>query len=615
MIDSQQLAEPGHPARTAHFGLFELDLQTAELRRNGTKVRLQEQPFRLLVFLLERSGNIVTREELQQRLWPSEFVDFDHSLNAAVRKLREALGDSAENPRFIETLARRGYRFIAPVSWDTESTTTPRPRRFSAITFLIAAVMVIAVAAAVLLTRKPEVAQPARIDAIAVMPFTSEDSQSAHLVEGMTELLIDTLSRVPNMRVMARTTVFGYKGKKVDPDEIGRTLHVSGVIVGHLRHEGDRYFFHVELIDVRNGAQVWGNRFEGNNAELSTIQNRISQELWDRLSGSSWRMTNRTTKDSEAYQLYLRGLYAWNRRSKASLDQAEKLFKEAVVRDPNFAAGYAGLANTYGVMVGYGILPVPEGTTKVVSAAQKALELDPSNAEALVSLATTKFRSVWDFPGAEADYRRALALNPNYATGHQWFADYLRSMGRWDEARHEIETAYKLDPLSAPINTMMCCSFYLERRYREAIAFSQRASALDTTFGAPSCVGNSLLQLGDLDHAMQYFKEHESAPYAFKDVTAYTHSGREHFFLRAADWLKRAQSSNLETPVTIAGMYARAGKNDEAFSWLEKAYERRVSALINVNVDPAFDSLHNDPRYDDLLRRIGLPKVEPPRLQ
>ncbi|HEY6844534.1 MAG TPA: hypothetical protein VI391_10215, partial [Thermoanaerobaculia bacterium] len=303
--------------------------------------------------------------------------------------------------------------------------------------------------------------------------------------------------------------------------------------------------------------------------------------------------------DPQAYDHYLWGLYALNNRD---LPNALDWFNQAVAHDPKFAAAYAGLANTYGVMVGYGRIPPDEGANKVLSLARKTLELDPNNAEALVSIATTKYRNLWDFRGADADYRKALALNPNYATGHEWYADYLRSMGRWADARREIELAYKLDPLSPPINAMMCYQLYYERRYREAIDFSRRAGERALNCGAPGCVANSMMAIGDFDGAMKALNPGDRA---------YPRDP-EKFFLNAAEWLQSAKSPSLETPLTIAAMYARAGKRDEAFAWLEKAYQRRVSMLTNVNVDPAFESLHSDPRYDDLLRRIGLPKVSAP---
>ena len=599
MTEPSYVPEPDHPPRIARFGTFEVDFQQQQLRREGREVRLQVQPFRILALLVERAGQIVSREELRDRLWPSEFVDFDHSLNAAIRKLREALGDAAENPRFVETLARRGYRFIAPVSWDGPQPVATNRRPM----FVVAAILAVLIAALVYVAIRKPVAAPAQIDAVAVLPFTNDDPQTQYFSDGLTEILIDQLSHLPDLRVMARTTVFAYRG--MDARKTGETLHVAGVITGHVRHVGDRYEIHVELIDVKDGTQLWGYQFEATPATLSSVHTMISEELTTVLRQGVDREHRRLlasgyTTNSKAYDHYLWGLYALNRRD---LNSALNWFNDAVTADPNFAAAYAGLATTYGVMNGYGRIPTELGVPKVLALARKTLEIDPNNAEALVSIATTKYRNLWDFKGADEDYRRALALNPNYATGHEWYADYLRSMGRTEEAKREIEVSHSLDPLSPPINVMMCFSFYYERRYNEAIAYARQARARHPDCGAPSCVASALMALGDIDGAMKELKE-------AKPVTAsgpYPKEPRK-FFAAAAAWLEQNPQA-ADTPVSVAAMHARAGDKDKAFAWLEKAYEHRASMLTNVNVDPAFDSLRSDPRYDALLKRIGLPRV------
>jgi len=600
MTEPSYVPTPDHPPGIARFGTFEIDFPNRQLRRDGRAVRIQVQPFRLLALLVERAGQVVSREELQERLWPNEFVDFEHSLNAAVRKLREALGDSAENPMFVETLARRGYRFIAPVSWDGERVVAMDRRPMFVVAAILAAVLIAAIV--YISIRKPATAS-APIDAVAILPFTNDDPQTQYFSDGLTEILIDRLSRVPDLRVMARTTVFAYKGK--DARQAGESLHVPGVITGHIRHHGDRYEIHVELIDVNDGSQLWGYQFEATPATLTSVQTMISEELTTVLRQGVSRDRRRViasgyTSDPKAYDHYLWGLYALNRRD---LPSALNWFNDAVVQDPKFAAAYAGLASTYGVMTGYGRISPEQGVPKVLAMARKTLELDPNNAEALVSIATTKYRNLWDFSGAEADYRRALALNPNYATGHEWYADYLRSMGRWEEARREIELAHRLDPLSPPINVMMCFSFYYERRYKEAIDYAEHLRAQHPDLAATGCEASALMAIGDIDGAMKLLKEKRpisaSAPYP-RDP--------QKFFAAAASWLEHNQQA-AETPVSIAAMQARAGNRDKAFAWLENAYEHRASMLTNVNVDPAFDSLRSDPRYDDLLKRIGLPRV------
>lgn len=590
----------------ARFGVFELDLRSAELRRDGVRVKLQEQPFRLLAALVQRPGEIVTREELRQTLWPSEFVDFDQSLNAAVRKLRTALDDSAENPRFVETLARRGYRFIAPVSW-VAGPRTPARRRHYTVPIAIAAVLVLA-AAAFLFFRQRTVPRAA-IDTVAVLPFTIDDKQNEHLSDGLTEMLIDNLSRLPNLRVIARTTVFRYKDS--DLGRAARELGVSAVVTGRIRRERDRYTIRVELIDVRDNTQIWGDRFDGGAPDLPSLQNQISEELSLRLRRGVGRERYLTaTANPQAYDEHLKGLYAFNKRE---LKKALEHFNRAVEYDPGFAGAWAGIANVYGVMVGYGQLAPEDGVPKTLAAARRALELDPDNAEALTCVASTKYRNLWDFPGAEHDYRRAIASNPNYATAHQWYADYLRSMGRFAEAHRENESAYKLDPFAISTNAMMCYALVYERKYDQALAFTTKAAELDPQLSLTKCRVKTFIIQHDFDSAVSDIEKEYPRSVAAQQMIAQYRSGGPRSFVRGyLEFLESMGQPEVNAPTEIAEAYAALGDRDQAFAWLEKAYAHRVSRLTNVNVEPGFDSLRDDPRYDDLLRRIGLPKIPIP---
>ena len=596
------------------FGVFELDPAQGELRREGVKVRLQDQPLRLLQVLLERPGEIVTREELRERLWPKEFVDFDHGLNTAIRKLRAALDDTADSPRYIETLARRGYRFIAPVS-PAVASEMPRGATRSLPVILIAVLAVALIAAAIFWIReRGRSAARNAINAVAVLPFTNNDAAAEHISDGLAEILIDTLSLTPELRVTARTSVFRYKGQPVDFSRIGTDLNVGALVTGDIRRSGDRFTIRVDLIDVRDATQIWGRRFEATSSDLSAVQSRISDELSrtlrQRISADRQRLIGRAyTRDAEAYDLYLRGLYAWNRRSKDDLRTSVELFRQAIDRDPSFAAAYAGLANTYGVMVGAGILTPDRGTPMVLAAARKTLELDPSNAEAYTSIATTQYRNLWDFPSAERNYRRSLELNPNYATGHQWFADYLRSMGRLDDARREMDIAYALDPLSPPINGSKCWSLYVERKYREALAFSQKVANVDPRLRAGFCEGAALAALGEFDALIRQLEESGDANAAAL-AAAYRSGGQRGFYAKRVEFMLGRQTQGFSTPVEIADAYARLGDYEKAFEWLEKGFVERASRITSINTNAAFDGMRDDPRFKDLLRRVGLPEVK-----
>lgn len=595
------------------FGVFELDLRSGELRREGIRVPLQEQPFKLLAFLIERAGEVVTRDELRERLWPSEFVDFDHGLNTAVRKLRTALDDSADKPRFIETLARRGYRFIAPVSWNGEQSVTPAPpsRRFALPLAIAAAIVIIAAIAFLVMRRDPvPAAPPSKIWAIAVLPFTYTDAQTEHLGDGLTEVLIDTLSRIPDVRVMASTTVFRYKGQDLDPKTVGDELDVGAIVTGDIRQQNDRYQIRVELVDVRDGSRMWGSRIDIPTSDLPQAQSRISDQLADHLR-SGRKGPGAYTANAEAYEMYLRGLHAWNQRGNQNILQSIEYFNKAVDLDPMFFAPYAGLANAWGVMVGSGSLPPEEAAPKIMAAAKKALELNPGSAEAYTSMATTKFRNLWDFAGAEQDYRRALSINPNYATGHQWYSDYLQAMGRFEEARREIDIARRLDPLSRAITGAKCFSLFQERRYRDAIAFISYVVEIDPRVASIQCVLESYAAIGETDQLMAIL-EKQDTPESRALVNAYRRGGKRALQQQRLENLLERQKGDYHLPVEIAEVHALLGNHDEAFRYLEIAYRHRVSRLTSFHLHPGFDSLRDDPRYDDLLKRIGLPRIDGP---
>ena len=616
MTESPDLAASGDPSRRARFGVFELDLATGELHRDGLKVKLQEQPFRLLVLLLERPGVIVTRDELRERLWPAEFVDFDHGLNTAVRKLRTALEDSADNPRFVETLARRGYRFIAPVSWSSAPEVPPaepgaaptrsRPR------WIVPVIVAVTIGSgALFFQRRPSDTSAKTIGAVAVLPFANTERQSEHVSDGLTEVLIDTLAQIPDLRVTARTTVFRYKGTPIDPRRAGKDLDVEAVVAGSVRRDGEAYAIRVELVDASDGAQLWGARYRATAADLPKVHSRIAEDLILRLREGATRGPRRIyTADGEAYDLYLKGLYLWNTRAAANVKQSIQYFTRATEMDPKFAAAYGNLSAAYGVMVGHGLVSPDEGVLKIIANANKALELDPSNTEALATLATTKFRSLWDFRGAEQDYLRAIASNPSYATTHQWYADYLRSMKRPAEARRAIDTAHHLDPFSIPVNRNMCDHLYLERRFAEAIAFSARMSQIDPAFVHPSCLESTYAVLNDFEGLLsaraQYLKTPQENEATEQMTAAYRSSGRSALWKKRIELLEASPARDAKS-VEIAKAYAALGDEDQAFVWLEKAYQRRVSPLTNFHIDPAFDSLRDDPRFDALRQRIGLP--------
>ena len=444
--------------QVVRFGVFEVDLRSGELRKQGLKIKLQEQPFQVLATLLERPGQVVTREELQKKLWPEgTFVDYEQGINIAVKKLREALGDSAEKPRFVETLARRGYRFIGQIahrpqnspederlelgSTDAPGTgrlakaeSEPR-RRFGplAVGVLVLAMLVAGGGYYWFASRDTNTHQA--IDSLAILPFTiaGGDATSEYVSDGITESLINDLSGLRQLRVVARTTAFRYKGQERNPQEIGRHLKVDAVLTGRVLLRGDSLNVQADLMNVSDGSQLWGEQYQRQFTDLLALQEEIAREISEklrlRLTGEQQKqLTKRYTENTEAYQLYLKGRYHWNKRTAEGLNKGIEYFKQAIVRDSNFALCYAGLADSYNMLAGYSLAPARDSFPQAKEAARTALKIDNTLADAHTALAFALMHYDWNWPEAEREFKLAIELNPNYASAHRWYAIYLQSM-------------------------------------------------------------------------------------------------------------------------------------------------------------------------------------------
>jgi TolB-like protein/cytochrome c-type biogenesis protein CcmH/NrfG len=497
-------------------------------------------------------------------------------------------------------------QLVFPAPHAPPATQSPRGRWLAAVA--LAASVACTVVFALLRLPEPRLAPPA-IRSIAVLPFTNSDPRAGHVSDGLTELLIDDLASIPDLRVMARSSVFRYKRREVSPARTGQELKVDAVVTGDLRRETGRFVIRLELIDVRDGAQLWSGSYPAQTASLPVVQRRMAEELARELRGERAAPAPRRTAAKypprpEAYEQYLLGLREWNDRRRESLVRSVAHFRRATELDPQFAAAYAGLANAYGVMVGYGQLTASEGTLLTLAAARKALELDPGNAEAHTSIASSSFRSLWDFSSAERDYRRAIHLNPSYATAHQWYGEYLEAMGRFPEARREIETAFAIDPLSAAITSDLCWISFAERRYEQAIAFGRDVEARDPSRTPERCITNALLATGQFDEVLRRL-EARSAPAAASLAEAYRKGGPRGFYSARLQGFLRFQPR--PEPIIIARHHALLGDRDQAFVWLEKAFEGRASGTPSFHVDPAFDAIRDDARFRALARRIGLP--------
>lgn len=631
-MDSQPGAET-----TVRFARFELNLQTGELRQDGVAIRLQPQPTLILTLLASRPGSLVTREEIQQRIWGTEtFIDFDTGLNSAIRQIRHALKDDTEAPRFIETVPRRGYRFLAPIEKIENNGTAPavqplltpdrsdvpatKPRMWWRSRWILAgggvalvALLVVAIWLAMFR------AHGEAIDSVAVLPFinASNDLDTEYLSDGITETLIRQLSQIPRLRVMARSTVFRYKGSKIDPQKVGRDLNVRTVLTGRVLQRGETLTISMELMDVRDGSQLWGRQYNRKLTDTLAMQEDIAREVTDklrlRLAGAEEkRLSAHATENAEAYQLYLKGRYYWNKRTPEAIQKAIESFQHAIEKDPGYALAYAGLADCYHVPVNP-LLP-KEKMMLAKAAATRALQLDDTLVEAHTTLARVLFAYDWDWLAAEKEFKRALELNPRYAPAHQWYGGYLSSTGRFPEADAEKKRALELEPLSLAINFEMGLASYFSRNYDQAIDQFQKTLELDANFPPPhTFLAAAYEQKGMLKEATAASQKAVTVTQGPPRALAmaglahiYATSGRKAEALKILAELQRLSEHTYVPATDMALIYVGLGDKGKAFAGLDKAYEEHAFTLSNLKVEPRFDPLRSDPRFADLLRRIGL---------
>jgi TolB-like protein/Flp pilus assembly protein TadD len=566
------------------FGVFEFNLQSGELFRQGRRLHLSGQPSRILGLLVRRPGEMVTREELRDLLWPGDtHVNFEQSLNAAMTRLRHVLGDSPENPRFIETMARRGYRFIAPAS-------------------------------------VPEHHAPAyAIRSVAVLPFENATSEpdADYLVDGITEAVIDSISRLPGMRVLARSTVFRYRGKIGDGRTLGRKLNVGAVLVGRASKRGEELVIRTELVDVQNGWLIWGEQISCALSNLLGIEAEISGKIFEKLRSELAGRTDRPiasrrqTTSNAAYQDYLKGRYHWNRISAGGLQKSVHHFEEALKKDPEFALAHAGLADAYGLQGLFGLLPPDEVMPKSKSAAIRALEIDPDLAEAHTALAGVLKHYERDWLGAEERYRQALQLNPNYVHAYRGYAALLSARSRFEEAMSQIGRAHELDPLSVIVSMEMAWHLFLARDYDRAIQNALRVTDLEPEFpSAQFILALACEQTGKfgeaqaaLERSIAISQGHSSGLASLGHLFATT--GRKQEALGILDRLNEIANRQYVAPFWHAVVHAGLDDADAALEQLERSYALRDLWLVWINTDPRLDRLRGDARFQQLLRRVG----------
>jgi TolB-like protein/DNA-binding winged helix-turn-helix (wHTH) protein/Tfp pilus assembly protein PilF len=629
------LSNPADLPRLLRFGQFELDLRTAEIYREGKRLKLQEQPCQVLALLIERPGELVSREELRKKLWPNDtFVDFDHGVNIAINKLRDALGDSAEKPRFIETLPRRGYRFIAPVdapktSRDGEPTsqvTSSRAGRAGSgsITWrraLLPALLALSLAAVFFFSVRYWRGRNAEnsIRSLAVLPFEnfSGDPSQEYFVDGMTDELTTNLAKIKSLRVISRTSAMKYKNVRAPLAEIARSLHVEAVVEGSVVRSGDKLRITAQLIDARTDRHLWAEDYNRDLRDVVAVQDevarRIAQEIRTTVTPEERaQLTSQRQVNPEAYEAYLRGRYFWNKRTEEAVRKAIPYFEQSMSKDPNYPLAHDGLADCWLSLGWYGYVPPKEAFPRAKAAAMRALELDDSLAEAHTSLAFASMNYDWDWSTAEREFRKAVELNPNYANAHHWYGDYLSAVGRHEQAIAESRRALELDPLSPIINAWLGWRYYFARQFDQAIDQYRKTLEIEPDFVPVHLVlGQAYEQKGMLKEAIAELEKAASlsqgAPlYAASLAHAYAVAGRR----SEAETLlhqtnERAQHAYVPS-FHVALIHAGLGRKEETLAWLERGYQERSAWMVWLKVDPRFDFVRSDARFQNLLRRVGL---------
>jgi len=535
--------------------------------------------------------------------------DFDRVIAHCLEKKPEERFQTAQDLTFALRTISTSSGVVSPVRQQAK----PRSR---AAVWIAAAGLGVVLAALIALWAF----RSSAIRSIAVLPFANvgADPNTEYLSDGITESIINSLARLPNLEVMSRSSVFRYKRPDVDPVTAGRDLKVQAVLVGRVMHRGDQLSISAELVDTGSNRQIWGEQYNRKMTDILTIQEDISQEISGKLrvklSGEDKkRLTRHTTENIEAYRLYLQGRFQWNKRTLEGMQSGIEFFQQAINKDPRYALAFAGLADAYSLLADYNVLPAKEVMPRAKIAAMKALEIDDTISEAHASLGWSKLTLDWDWPGAEKEFKRSLDLNPNYATAHQWYADYLIVMGRGEEARASVKRAHDLEPVSLPISVALAAASYYTHEFDQAIDQSRRAILMDPQFvGAHVVLGRADEQKGayaeavaELQRALQ-LSEGDSNELAALGH-AYALSGNRGEAQKAlADLLDRSTRTYVQ-PMWIAAIHTALGNKDEAFQWLRKALGDRSVWLIYLKADPIFDSLRADPRFVDVVRQVGLP--------
>ena len=637
------MAQSSQARTQIKFGPFATDLHTRELFRGGTRIKLQDRPFDILAMLLERPGDVVTREEMRARLWPDgTFVDFDNNISSAMGKLRAALGDSASEPRYIET-ASHGYRFVGHVTFagvagsagtsaaetanlespaariDTQGPPKQTRRKWLWASLAVGLVATIASVAYTQWRRTERLQSHARI-MLAVLPFENliGDNGQEYFSDGMTQEMITQLGGLDpqHLGVIARTSVMRYKNSHTSLPQIGRELGVQYVLEGSVRRQGDYVRVNAQLIDVRDQTHLWAREYQREMKELLAVQTEIAQQIAAGIQPALGNTRSQSTvfqpamsmNELTAYDLYLQGQYYLAKRSAPNLQRARDLFQQAIEKNPNFARSWAGLAVTYTLIGGYSGVSPTDDPEKARAAARRALAIDERLPEAHTALALIVQNYDWDWQTAEKEFRRAIELSPNDVTAHHWYAEHLMWRGRFDEALKESEQARQLDPLSLIVTADNGAIYYYSRHFDLAIQRFHEVLELDPNFPRAAMICYAYTEKGRFSEAISFISNTPPEnPWHWSDL-AYiqARAGRISQARESLQQIEPAWRIKEIDPAVFVRPYIAIGDKDQAIASLKRAYAARSNTMIMLNVDPAFDPIRSDPRFQNLVRLVGL---------
>ena len=620
------------------FGPFELDVLARRLTRDDEGLSVTPKALDLLLLLVEHRGRLLEKGELMRRLWPDTFIE-EANLTQQIFTLRKQLGEQPDGRAYIETVPRRGYRFSAEVQEirvpPTAETSAPERRPLWGLSARAAIALVlvglaIAVAAWLDSRRPPKPAASTAAKTLAILPFRGLEPGGAdeYLSFGMADALITRLARIGGLIVRPTGSVLKYAGKDVDPLAAARELSVDSLVDGRFQRVGDRIRVTVQLLATRDGSSIWAGTFDEPFKDVFAVQDRISERVADELVATLTEaeragLTRRFTESAEAYQLYLRGRYFWERRTAESLEKSVDYYRQAIAHDPAYALAYAGLADSYLIMGNFSALAPADAFPKAKAAAEKALQIDVTLSEARVARAFATYLYDRDWEYAEREFRRALSEAPHYGPGHQWYAVSLTSRGRFEDAIAEIVRAKEVDPLSLVINAVHAWVLYLGRRYDDAIDQARRTLVMDASFSLPHYY-LGLVQTARGNHA-------EAAAELSKGIAMYGSPGRDQdvgalgFVLARQGRIQEARAilkqlsdtrrGDYRSPYASALVHLGLDERDQALNLLQRAADERFPWAIHYGVNPHLDALRADPRFKALLQRIGIPEVPQPRGQ